>query len=146
MAEISKRKPSRSTKHLMLPTEAIMTIDILESYLEKSNMYHVAFLLGVSKKHLVKFRTFLIHASQGDPVACAEFNSRIPIMRNLYAYNRLLEIDPEFMRELMRDAILNQSGKDNILHKRGGKVDTLSGLSEEELNQTVASYTQYVTN
>lgn len=139
-------KHSRQPKHLMLPSEAIMTIDILESYQEKSNMFHVAFLLGISKKHLVKFRSYLVKATEGDPIACAEFNSRIPIMRTLYAYNRLLQIDPEYMKELMKDAIVNQQGKANILSRRGGKEDTLSGLDEDEQAQTTITYAQYINN
>jgi hypothetical protein len=130
----------------MLPSEAIMTIDILESYCEGSNLHHVAFILGLSRKHLVRLKGKLELASRGDPEACEMFNSRIPVMRNLSALHRLIELDPDYIKSILDDAKLWSDPKRNILHRRGGKEVQLSGLTEVEKEETVLQFLNYVEN
>lgn len=143
---MDRNKSGNEPKHLILPSEAIMTIEVMESYMEGVSTFHVAFTLGVSRKHLEKVKRRLLLASNGDEDACREYNSRTSIMRNLASYYRLLETDPDYIRGLLNDAIIYASSDRNVLHGRGGKEIQLSGLSEIERDATVTQFRHYAEN
>lgn len=133
-------------KHRFLPSEALMTLDILTDYVPGSQNYHVAFLLGVSRKHINRLRGRLEAAAAGDESACAEYDSRSTVMRTLYAYNRLSVSDPECLRDLFRDAFEWADPDHNILHGRGGKTKVLSGMDHDQQRQSTEQYTDYIEN
>lgn len=139
-------KGNKPRPHLFLPSEAVMAIDILENYTPKSNLHHVAFILGISRKHLTKVRTRLIEASQGDIEACSEYNSRIPVMRALASYHRLIDLDPEFIRTILEDARISSDPTRNILHARGKDSKELTGMTQDEVHMTTEQFRDYSEN
>lgn len=139
-------KISKPTTHMFLPHEAVMTIDILETYTPKSNLHHVAFILGVSRKHLAKIRRQLVAASQGDEKECAEYNSRTPLLRTLACYYKLIDSNPEYIKSCMEDAKRYSDPAGNVLHARGKEQKALSGIDQQQRKLVVAEYDNYNAN
>ncbi len=133
-------------KHLILPAEAIIALDVLETIVDGCKPVHVAFVLGISVKHLAKQRKELEAAARGDERACADFNSRCPLLRNLGSLYHLLEVDDEYVKGLLHDALLWADPKHNVVHRRGGKEIQLAGLDSQEREDSLSLFTNYHEN
>ncbi|HAS8195754.1 TPA: hypothetical protein I7682_17890 [Vibrio vulnificus] len=138
----------RPPKHLFLPAEALIIIDLLEDLIEEATITHVAFICGVSRKHMEAVRRDLQKASRGDPEATKGYNSRTPIMRNLFLYNEQLQRDRFVIIKLLEDALLYADSEHNPLHSRGKDVSEslLWGLDKDEQKVNTERFLNYTEN
>lgn len=143
---MSKHEQHRNTKkvrHILLPSEALMTIDLLHTLLPETTMTHVAFTLGISVKTLEKIHKELTKVNNGDKEACEAYNSRNQFMRTLYAYYRLLEQDRDTIVDLINDAKDNANPKYNALSKHN-REQGLCGLTGNDQIKSILHYEKYL--
>ncbi|ENN6469910.1 hypothetical protein AB9X29_003711 [Vibrio vulnificus] len=142
-ASKSKKTVNKPMRHIILPHDALVTIDLLHTLEPDTNMAHVAFLFGISVKTLEKLRRALYLATEGDEQACAAYESRLPFMRNVYAYLRLLEHDRDTVVALLHDAKQNASSSHNVLAKKE-RVQQLCGLDHSEQFNSYIAHRHYL--
>ncbi len=145
MSKSEKFSKTKKVRHILLPSEALMTIDLLHTLLPETTMSHVAFTLGISVKTLEKLHKELIKVNNGDEEACKEYNSRNQFMRTLYAYYRLLERDRDTIVQLINDAKDNANPKYNALSKYN-REQSLCGLTDNEQMKSIIHYEKYLEN
>ncbi|WP_285383642.1 hypothetical protein [Vibrio sp. B181a] len=145
MSKTEKSNKPKKVRHILLPSEALMTIDLLHTLLPETGMSHVAFLCGISVKTLEKFHAELMKVANGDIEACQAYNSRSQFMRTLYGYYRLLECDRNTVVYLIQDAKENSNPKFNALSKRN-RAESLCGLNDTDQMASILQLEKYMEN
>lgn len=135
MNPVNKDKIKRQ-KHFMTPIDALCVIERLLKAAPNATMDHVAFAIGISRGHLSKETTHLLSVVQGEPDACAKYNTRRSFMRHLFLLDNSTDLTIRF---IMQDAI-NFGGNGNIASTRGRREESneIIGVTSAELKKIQA--------
>lgn len=115
----------------MTPVDALCVIQRLKGSAPNIGTEHIAFALGVSRGQLCKELKKLTLVVEGEPGACADYNTRTSLMRHLFLLDNSTDIT---IKHIMEDALLYGSNG-NIASTRGRTPESaqIIGVSSDEL-------------
>lgn len=116
------------TRHLMSPVDALLCIYRLKKALDGCDLKCISFCLGISHSQLNREINQLKKCLEGDPDACANYNSRSRFMRMLF----LLDTSSEMIWEKVISDI-KHFGQLTPVIPEDNVVDSAKGITPSEL-------------